>query len=426
MVFNSIHARKPGSRNAYSLALSQNERRTLRNLAGEVADLASHPGEAEKRALWFRHNALKRTRPLVLAFPEDGWIELIPEDTLACENALARDWELKLRKEIFWARHIRDDRVVLATFDIPHCHEESEWGLAARRIGGEGRTAYTWDAPLKSYDALHLLRYPEISVDYEQTGRHRELADTLFGDLLDVRVKNEFIWTVGLTLAFVNLRGLEQMMFDFLDEPDRVHELMAFLRDGHMAKLDFLEEQGLLRLNNDGSYVGSGGFGWSNELPGQDLEETVLCRHLWGYAESQETVGISPQMFGEFVFPYQLPLLERFGLNCYGCCEPLDDRWQYVQQIPRLRRVSVSPWSDRRNMAEYLEDDYILSLKPHPAALAFNYFDEENVRLELRRDLRATRDCHVEIIMKDTMTFADDPTRPGRWVQIAREEIESL
>jgi hypothetical protein len=36
------------------------------------------------------------------------------------------------------------------------------------------------------------------------------------------------------------------------------------------------------------------------------------------------------------------------------------------------------------------------------------------------------RGCQVEIILKDTSTFAHDPARPGRWVQIAREEIDRI
>ena len=145
---------------------------------------------------------------------------------------------------------------------------------------------------------------------------------------------------------------------------------------------------------------------------------------MWGFAESQETVGVSPAMFAEFVLPYQLPILERFGLNCYGCCEPLDGRWQYVKQIPRLRRVSVSPWSNRAFMAEQLGADYVLSMKPNPADLARDSFDEEKVRAILREDLRATRGCRVEVIMKDNHTIRDDPSRVVRWVQIAKEEAE--
>jgi hypothetical protein len=129
-----------------------------------------------------------------------------------------------------------------------------------------------------------------------------------------------------MTEPLIKLRGLAQIMYDMIDRPDDVHRLMAFLRDAHVAKLDYLEQRRLLSLNNDGTYVGSGGFGWTQQLPQPDFDGRVRACDMWGFGESQETVGISPKMFDEFVFPYQLALLERFGLNCYGCCEPLDKR----------------------------------------------------------------------------------------------------
>ena len=61
-------------------------------------------------------------------------------------------------------------------------------------------------------------------------------------------------------------------MYDMVDQPEGLHRLMAFLRDGHLAKLDFLEGNGLFSLNNDDTYVGSGGFGWSHELPQPDFD----------------------------------------------------------------------------------------------------------------------------------------------------------
>jgi hypothetical protein len=215
-------------------------------------------------------------------------------------------------------------------------------------------------------------------------------------------------------------------MFDMYDHPGELHRLMAFLRDGHLAKLDFLEENELLSLNNDGTYVGSGGFGWTNELPGSDFNGHVRTQNLWGFTESQETVGVSPDTFAEFIFPYQLPIQERFGLNCYGCCEPLDKRWHIVKEIPNLRRVSISPWADIAVMAKNLEDQYIFSIKPRPADLAMTEFNEGRIRNELREALNKTRDCRVEVIMKDNHTIGNDPQRVVRWVQIAREEAEAL
>jgi hypothetical protein len=192
-------------------------------------------------------------------------------------------------------------------------------------------------------------------------------------------------------------------------------------------RLDFLENNKLLSLNTGGSYVGSGGFGWTNQLPGPGHDPGhVKLRDMWGFAESQETLGISPEMFKEFVFPYQKSILEKFGLNCYGCCEPLDARWKYVKEFPRLRRVSVSPWADVQKMAAYLENKYVLSLKPSPSPLAAKHMNEELVRNELALKLEQAKGSCVEVIMKDNHTLGGNPYNAVRWCEIAREEIDKL
>jgi hypothetical protein len=204
---------------------------------------------------------------------------------------------------------------------------------------------------------------------------------------------------------------------------------MARLRDGYLVKLDWLEANGLLVLNNDHSYVGSGGIGYTRELPRESSRSStegagVRTADMWCLTESQETLGISPDQFEEFVFQYQLPLQERFGLNCYGCCEPLDARWHVVRKTPRLRRVSVSPWADQAKMAEFLQDKYVYSRKAPPSLLALPRIDEEAVRADIRATLEAARGCVLEIIMKDNHTLGGNPDNLVRWVRIAREEIE--
>jgi len=413
---------------ATDLTISARDREVLRRLAAQVAELAARPIEQEKRDLWYRHNALEPTRPLVFCDPENGWNEIITPAHLECEGELARSWEMTLRKEIFWGAEMRDDRVIEPYFNVPHVYTESDWGMHETKIGGQHGGAYTWDAPLKSYADLDRLHFPQITIDHQATARVVELAHETLGDLLSVRLKTAWWWTLGMTWTLVNLRGLGQIMYDMVDYPNELHRLMAFLRDGHLAKLEFLERNGLLSLNNDGTYVGSGGFGWTRELPQPDFAGKVRTCDMWGFAESQETVGISPRMFAEFVFPYQVSILERFGLNCYGCCEPLDTRWHIVEQIPRLRRVSISPWSNIAVMAERLGDRYIFSMKPSPTDLALPSFDEEHVRAKLRQALQITRqhNCRVEVIMKDNHTIQNDPRRVIRWVQIAREEAERV
>lgn len=398
----------------------------LRGLAGKVAELAARPKEAEKQKLWYKHNSLEATRPVIFCDPENGWREIITEDCYQSSGELARQWERTLRRQIFWGESMGDDKVIEAIFEVPHVYSESDWGMHEIREGGENGGAYHWQAPLKDYEDMGKLHYPTIQVDYEKTEELAELAREIFGDLLTVTVKTGWWWTLGLTQTFVTLRGLEQIMLDMYDYPDELHQLMAFLRDGHMQKLDFLEKNKLLSLNNDGTYVGSGGFGWTGELPQQDFDGKVRTMDMWGFGESQETSQISPEMFEEFILPYQLPILERFGLNCYGCCEPMNKRWYAVKRIPRLRRVSVSPWADIKDMAEKLEDKYICSLKPNPAYLAIPQMDEAYIRKSLREAMEATRNCRVEIIMKDNNTIGKNPENIIKWCRIAKEEANRL
>ena len=139
------------------------EKQILRELAKQVAEIAWQPVQAVKRELWYRHNALEPTRPLVFCDPENGWIEIIPPETLVCKHALARSWENRLRMEIFWGAQMQDDRVSELWFDIPHSYTDTGWGMEETIIGGENGGSFTWDAPLKLETDFQKLHFPQIS-----------------------------------------------------------------------------------------------------------------------------------------------------------------------------------------------------------------------------------------------------------------------
>ena len=406
------------------IQVSLKDEQVLRSLAGELAELASRDIEQHKADLWRRHNALEPTRPVIFCDPENGWNEIITADQIQCEGQLARSWETHLRKEIFWADSMGDDKAVEAVLRVRHVYTESDWGMHERVFRVAAHGSYRWDPPLESYDLLDQLHFPTIAVDHEATEQLLDLARRTFADLLTVELRTQWWWTLGMTWTLINLRGLTQIMLDMYDHPAELQRLMGILRDGHLATQDFLEENDLLSLNNDNTYVGSGGFGFTDELPPPDFAGRVRTVDMWGFCESQETVQVSPEMFEEFVFPYQMPILERFGLNCYGCCEPLDKRWHVVKRFPRLRRVSVSAWADVETMAENLGANYIYSYKPSPADLARPSIDEDRIRAHLRRVLEITRGCRLEVIMKDNHTLGGNPSNATRWCQIAREEAQ--
>ena len=326
----------PALQDPAALNISPVECATLRRLAARVAELAARPIETEKRELWYRHNALAATRPVIFCDPENGWNEIIRPADLACHSPLARLWEMHLRKEIFWGTEMGDDYTIEPCFNIFHIHSGGieEWGLKEKTVSGGDGGSYRWESPVKTMDDLRKLHFPTVQIDRPATERVLAQANDIFADLLTIRLRTNWWWTLGMTMRVAFLRGLAQMMYDMVDNPDLVHGIMTIMRDGTLSLLDALERDDLLSLNNDGAYVGSGGLGWSRELPAAGYTGKVRMIDMWGFAESQETVGVSPRMFAEFIFPYQLPILERFGLNCYGCCEPLDSRWHVVRKNP--------------------------------------------------------------------------------------------
>ncbi len=152
-------------------------------------------------------------------------------------------------------------------------------------------------------------------------------------------------------------------------------------------------------------------------------DQPVRAGDMWVLLESQETVGVSPAMFGEFVLPYQKEIAARFGLVYYGCCEPVNNRWRHIETIPHLRSVSVSPWANVAFMAEALQRKYVFSRKPSPALLSTGHFDEDTIRADIRQTLAAARGCNVELVMKDLHVTQGHPEYMARWVQVCRQEI---
>lgn len=414
------------------LVFPEKDKAVLRGLARQQAEIAARPIMAERKKLWCDHNALKPTRPVLLCDPENGWNEIIPDSGLQCQNSIARHWEATLRKNIFWGNEMNDDYVVDGLFKLPYVHTKHPWTVKGRpaQLSGDAAVqegkAYHIDALLEDYSQLNEVKPWSLDVDRDTTEKLLATAHEIFDGTLETVVNTVWFWSFGLTDTFAAVRGMENMLYDFYDEPEGIHQLMQMAYDATVARLDFLEAEKLLSLNNDNTFVGSGGLGYTDELPAADFAGAVRTRDMWGLAESQITVGVSPDMFREFIFPYHKKLMERFGLTCYACCEPMDDRIDIVREVKNLRRVSVSHWADKQVMSQKLGTDYVYSMKPTPADLAVPHMDEEHVRRELRQALDITKNNRVELIMKDNHTLGGNPRNLTRWVEIAREEIEKM
>jgi hypothetical protein len=404
------------------MMINATDRRILRELAERVSEIASMPVMHERRSLWRRHNRLERARPLILVFPEGAWRELLPESELECAGAEARAMEWELRSRIYHHQHIHDDKPIERNWVVNKVIHVSGWGLEAQHIASSEATgAWAFDPVIRTRDDLAKLRFPEVTCDHDATQRKLDEAQDLFGHFLEIKLKGVSHISFHLMSIYTGLRGLEQVLLDMCDNPDMLHEAMAFLEEGYRRMVQQYVDLNLLSLNNDETYHSSGGVGYTTELPapGFDPQRVRPC-DMWASAESQELQVVSRAMHAEFALQYEKRLLAPFGLNGYGCCEDLTGKLDDVFTIPNIRRISISPFANVDRCAERLGAKYIFSWKPHPAHLV-GPFDPEYVRRYIRHTLDVTRDGVVEMILKDTHTCENHPERFTQWTDIARE-----
>ena len=410
--------------------VSQRDRETVRALAEQVAEIAALPVQATKRQLWTRLNRLDPIRPMV-------WINELPWHELDCdelrpraEDEIARRVEEKLRNTLYLWRHMPTDMVVDGVYLSPYVYHDSGYalGLDAVRSFDDGlavSNAADWVPVIKTEADIDQIQTPVITPDWETTERDLERVADLIGDILEVRkqgIAHEWCapWDV-----LVERWGIEELYTDMIDRPEFVHRGISRLMDAMISRLDQMEALGLLSVGNNNHRVGSGGLGITDELPSPSFDG----RHArpidqWGTSTGQIFSEVSPAMHEEFCLRYELRWLERFGLNCYGCCEPLHNKIDILRKIPRLRRISMSRWDDIEKAVATIGRDYIFSSKPNPGVFAWDVWEPDEARRDLRDILEKTRGCVVELIMKDVSTCRNDPSRVWDWCRLAVEMAE--
>jgi len=396
----------------------------LRQLARTVKALSERDDIAEKREAIRAACDLKPVRPIVKVNPEGAWREINTPDRYACVSELGKEWETQLITMIYWGESIRDDTLIPGRFAVPWVFHRGDWGIDFERTASEDQQgAYHIESACSSpAEALDRLHFREPRIDREETERRYNLAAGIFDGILPVEKVGNFWWTTGLTHTAINILGMEGFMMAMYDAPEDLKALMRFLSEEMRHFMTFFEREGVLSWNNRGNDVGSGGCGLTSDL--SDPGYPVPISSMWGLSESQETVGISPEMFGEFVLPYQKPLMERFGKVYYGCCEAIDSRLSLLLDIPNLHALSVSPWSDMEAVARAVGDTKMFMRKPNPSLVCASRFEEQRIREDLRETGRIFSGKSLQVVLKDTHTIANEPDRFRRWVEIAREELD--
>ena len=262
------------------------------------------------------------------------------------------------------------------------------------------------------------LRGGSFGVDREATERWRELAEDVFGDILPVRMVMGSL-TGAITNPLVHLMGMEALYLALYDCPDVVHQIMDMATTLYEQYYDFLEQEKLLLPTNGFSPVAQESFAFTDELPADVVTRTTQC---WGFLESQETTAVSPDIFGEFVFPYQQRLVDRFGLLSYGCCERVDAIWpDYLSKWPKLRKLSIAPFNRENGMGEYLRGTRIVYYcKPRAEFVTCDRpLDEDAIKSYFKSVCEEASGCLFEIAQREVGSIAGDLERGRQYVRLA-------
>lgn len=414
------------------IKINQTDKEILQALAARKMAVASLPIQQETIQAWTQLNDLNPQRP-VAWINEVCWNEMDVDDELSlqCTDDWAREQELILRRELYQWEHMPADTVVNPWIDCPLAFHSTDFGIIedtdiVRTDDTSDVVSRHFNVQIESLDDLEKIKMPVVTHDPQGTAYRQAAFAEVFEGIMPVKLVGQtHIWFTPWDYL-IRWTGVENALMALYDKPDLIHAAVSRLVDAWMVELDQFEQQGLLSLDNGNVRVGSGGYAYTSELPcvtGQD-EPGVKAWQMWGCSNAQIFSDVSPEMHWEFALEHDMRWLERWGMNYYGCCEGLHAKVDILKRIPRLRKISVSPWCDFEKIIEGFGDSVVYSVKPSPAILAEDDWNVQGARKAIRRLLEIGQGkVAIEFIMKDISTVRYQPRRLWEWARIVMEEI---
>lgn len=413
-------------------AITEGDKAILRELAKRQMEHAQSEKNRESIKEWYQHNACRGQRPMIHLELGTFEEEVIPP-LIRCVGEEARQIEATLYSQFLNRELFDDDRPVPDYYPVHWDARMLPFGLEVERSfasapdGNQLGHKFTHHIADLEED-FHLIQPGTISFDRAAVLKRIEEIGNIFGDILPPKLVTDALYSVP-TQDVVHIMGMETMFVAMCDYPELFHRMMRQYTDDTIRFYRFMEEERLLLPTTACEGLGQGTWCFTDELPHHPADGSLRTVDLWGFMDSQETVGVSPQMFGEFIFPYYKEISAQFGLMSYGCCEPVHPIWDdYLSTLEHLRKVSISPWCDEKMMAERLRGrKTIFHRKPSPNYLGVGAtLDEDAFRGHIRDSILAAKGLTMEITQRDVYSINHDIPKAKRYVDIIKEEIVNL
>ncbi len=400
------------------------EREFIRDLARRRLEIANTPAMQKLAGEWAAHNDLRGSRPMIhfeMGTVGDAGFHY----QCKCVSGDARNIEWMIGESMQNHVMVGDDRVVSNEFYVGYNSWMQLFGLSPNRTGTDG-VGFHINAVIDNLDTLDMIKPSPMGFDEESFNRNIEYYGDILGDILDVKGG---MGSIGIcpTNNLVQLMTMENMFVSMYDNPDNFHAMMERLTCDYITYITELERRGMLLPCYRNNWLGQGSFAYSDQMKSEAGD--IKLGDIWGYMDSQETVGISPEMFKEFFYPYYKRISEKFGRLSYGCCEPVHSFWESsLSHFDNLRKISISKWCDERYMGDMLRNSKVIyHRKPSPLFVGGTDYnlDEDGFREHIQNTMKAARGCKLEFAFRDVYTLNGNLGKPRRAVEIIREETEN-
>ncbi len=405
----------------------------LREIATNKSEIANLPQQKQNIKMWEHTNDLIPEKPPFLIY-QIPWGEMDINRELECviEDPFLQSIENKLRQEIYIWKYLRANSVVTSQIENPIVVKDSRFGIEEKfdfLQDNENSKIQSkhFHIQIKEPEDIKKIKDPIIEVDINKTNQNYEIMSEVFEGILDVKnVGKRGLWFTPWDYL-IRLTGVQEVLYDLIERPEYVEKLVERFVEASLVRLSEYDKFNIWSTNNTNTPVGSGGYGYTGQLSRDGCNETGIfkSKDIWGCGNAQIFSCVSPEMHWDFSLKYENLWLEKFGLNYYGCCEPLHHKIEILEKVPNLRKISMSPWANLEIAKQKTRGKYVLSCKPDPSILLKDNYSPKAVERQITKILEETKGCSIEIILKDISTVENQPERLWEYSQIAMETIDN-
>lgn len=208
------------------------------------------------------------------------------------------------------------------------------------------------------------------------------------------------MWVRGPFCIAAHLRGLDNIIIDMLEDPEFVHELMRFITD---SEKEWVKERAKFL-----------------HLP---IEKTFLFNDEIGLPL------ITPEMYEEFVLPYEIELANFYGGILYWhSCGDTSDFITLIKKIPGLKMFHVGPKTDVLKAAKTFAPHTPLDVDLDPFRDVLEA-DEEKMRLKIREIIDICTEKNVPFCIRadgfqPVHALERDLSKIRVWIDVVRSVIK--